>query len=82
MADQHTTDAPPPKTWDSRLPDTATLVLLAIVILFAVANSRSTKITWIVASSRAPLFVVVAICVAVGFAAGYLVAQRRAKPSG
>jgi uncharacterized integral membrane protein len=59
--------------------DTATIVLVGVVILFALFNSRSTKITWIVASSRAPLFVVIALCVAVGFAAGYLTAQRRGK---
>lgn len=65
----------------SRLPlgDTATIVLVAVVLLFALFNSRSTKITWIVASSRAPLFVVIGLCVAIGFAAGYLTAQRRAK---
>lgn len=81
MADQYTTDPPPETTKDSRVPDTATLVLLGIVILFAITNSRSTKITWVVASSRAPLFVVIAICVAIGFGAGYYAAQRRAKSS-
>lgn len=61
--------------WWQRL-DPVTLVIAVAVILFALANSRSTKITWIVASSRAPLFVVIAICVAGGFAAGYLTARR------
>lgn len=65
----------------SRFPggDTATIVLVAVILLFALFNSRSTKITWIVASSRAPLFVVIGLCVAVGFAAGYLTSQRRGK---
>lgn len=64
--------------WWQRL-DPVTIVIAVAVILFALANSRSTKITWIVASSRAPLFVVIAICVAGGFAAGYLTARRAAK---
>jgi uncharacterized integral membrane protein len=79
MADQYTTDPPAPAKSSSRVPDTATLVLLAVVILFAITNSRSTKITWVVASSRAPLFIVIGICVAIGFGAGYYTAQRRAK---
>lgn len=64
------------KPWWSRA-DPTTLVLAAAVVAFALANSRSTKITWIVASSRAPLFVVIAICVAAGFLAGYLTARRK-----
>lgn len=59
--------------------DFATIALVAVVVVFALANSRTTKISWIVASSRAPLFVVIAICVVIGFAAGFLFAQRRAK---
>ena len=82
MADQYAPDgAGPESKSSSRVPDTATLILLAFVVLFAIANSRSTKITWIVASSHAPLFVVVAICVAAGFLAGYLTAQRRGRSS-
>jgi uncharacterized integral membrane protein len=74
MTDQH--DAGPERTqWWARL-DPATIALAVAVLLFALANSRSTKITWIVASSHAPLFVVIAICVAAGFAAGYLTARR------
>lgn len=59
--------------------DISTLVLVGVVVLFAIVNSRSTKISWIFASSKAPLFVVIAICMVVGFAAGFLFAQRRGK---
>lgn len=59
--------------------DIGTLVLVGVVVLFAIVNSRSTKISWVVASSKAPLFVVIAICVVIGFAAGFLFAQRRGK---
>lgn len=80
MSDQYTADPPAPEQKSgSRLTDTTTLVLLAVVVVFALTNSRSTKITWLVASSRAPLFIVIGICVAVGFAAGYLTAQRKGK---
>ncbi|WP_354700951.1 hypothetical protein DSM112329_01244 [Paraconexibacter sp. AEG42_29] len=81
MATEDPTVAPPEEKSRLSNTDIATIALVAVVVVFAVANSRTTKISWVVASSKAPLFVVIAICVVVGFAAGFLFAQRRAKQS-
>jgi len=53
-------------------------VLVALIVLFALFNSQTVTIHWIVTTTETPLIVVIAGCGLVGFAAGYLVARRRA----
>jgi uncharacterized integral membrane protein len=53
-------------------------VLVAVIVLFALFNSQTVTIHWIVTTTDTPLIVVIAGCGLVGFAAGYLVARRRA----
>jgi uncharacterized integral membrane protein len=54
------------------------LVLLVLIVLFAVANSQTVTIHWIVTTTQTPMIVVIAGCGLVGFAVGYLFARRRA----
>ena len=53
-------------------------VLVALIVLFALFNSQTVTIHWIVTTTETPLIVVIVACGLVGFAAGYLVARRRA----
>jgi uncharacterized integral membrane protein len=55
----------------------ALAVLGALVVVFAVLNSQSVKIDWIVTTTRAPLIVVIILCGLAGFALGTLAARRR-----
>jgi uncharacterized integral membrane protein len=57
------------------------IVLGVLIVLFAAVNSQSVTIHWIVTTSQTPLIVVIVGCGLVGFAAGYLVARRRAAAS-
>jgi uncharacterized integral membrane protein len=54
-------------------------VLAGLLILFAALNSQSVTVHWIVTTTSAPLFVVIAGCGLVGFAAGYLTARHTAR---
>jgi uncharacterized integral membrane protein len=54
------------------------IVLVVLIVLFAVANSQSVTIHWIVTTTQTPMIVVIAGCGLIGFAAGWLVARRRA----
>lgn len=56
-----------------------TLVLLgAFAALFAVFNARQVEVRWIFGDPiQTPLILVIAVCLAVGFAGGWLVAKRR-----
>jgi uncharacterized integral membrane protein len=54
------------------------VVLLVLIVLFAVANSQTVTIHWVVTTTQTPMIVVIAGCGLVGFAVGYLVARRRA----
>jgi uncharacterized integral membrane protein len=54
------------------------VVLLVLIVLFAVANSQTVTIHWIVTTTQTPMIVVIAGCGLVGFAVGYLFARRRA----
>jgi uncharacterized integral membrane protein len=51
-------------------------VLGGLIVLFAALNSQSVTIHWLVSTTQTPLFVVIAACGLVGFAAGWLVAHR------
>jgi uncharacterized integral membrane protein len=49
-----------------------------LLALFAVFNLQTVKIHWIVGSTRTPLVVLIAICGALGFGAGWLVSRHMA----
>lgn len=55
------------------------IVLVAVVVVFALANTQDTKIDFIFGDVTLPLFVVIAVVGALGFGAGYLVRSRRDK---
>ena len=60
-------------------PKMITAVLLAVLVaLFAVVNSQTVTIHWIVTTSQTPLIVVIAGCGLVGFVVGWTFARRRA----
>lgn len=61
--------------------DVAALILGVVVIALALANRRSVKIDWIVTTWRTPLIVLIAGCLLVGMAVGYLAARRRERRS-
>jgi uncharacterized integral membrane protein len=54
------------------------VVLVVLIVLFAVANSQTVTIHWIVTTTQTPMIVVIAGCGLVGFAAGWMFARRRA----
>jgi uncharacterized integral membrane protein len=53
------------------------LVLAGAGVAFAVANFDEVKVDWIVADSRTPLIVVIALSMLIGAALGFLVSRRR-----
>jgi uncharacterized integral membrane protein len=55
----------------------AAFVLGAILVVFAVLNSQTVKVNWIVHTSTAPLIVVIVICALIGFVVGWLMSRRR-----
>jgi uncharacterized integral membrane protein len=55
------------------------VVLVAVVVIFAIANTQDVKIDFVVGDVTLPLFVVIAVVGAFGFGAGYLVRSRRDK---
>jgi uncharacterized integral membrane protein len=58
-------------------------ILALLVIVFAVLNSQTVKIKWIVTTTRMPLIVAIILIAAIGAAVGWLLgtrhAQKRAK---
>jgi len=54
------------------------VVLVVLIVLFAVANSQTVTIHWIVTTTQTPMIVVIAGCGLVGFAVGWMLARRRA----
>lgn len=56
----------------------AAYVAGGLLALFAVFNLQTVQIHWIVGSSRTPLIVLVALCGALGFGAGWLFSRHRA----
>jgi uncharacterized integral membrane protein len=57
-------------------------VLVVLIVLFAVANSQTVTIHWIVTTTQTPMIIVIAGCGLVGFAAGWMFARRRAASRG
>lgn len=53
-------------------------VLGVLLGVFAVLNSQSVRIHWIVATSDVPLIVVILGCGLIGFVVGWLLARHRA----
>lgn len=57
----------------------AAIVIGAFVVLFAVLNFQKTRVDLLFSSVSMPLFFVIAVCGALGFGAGFLVARHRAR---
>lgn len=55
------------------------LVLGALLAVFAVLNTGRVDVNWILGTGQTPLIVVIAVNLALGFAAGYLLARRGAR---
>jgi uncharacterized integral membrane protein len=55
---------------------TLVVVLLGLIVLFAVANSHTVGIDWVVTETRAPMVLVIGLSAGVGFLVGALVASR------
>jgi uncharacterized integral membrane protein len=58
------------------------VVLGAFVALFAILNSQSVQVHWLVRTTTTPLIVVIVMFGAIGFGAGWLLARRRAGRGG
>lgn len=56
------------------------LVLLAIIVGFALANTDTVEIDWIATTTRAPMVIVIAVSGGVGFLAGVLATYRTRAP--
>jgi uncharacterized integral membrane protein len=56
----------------------AAAVLAALVTLFAVLNSQTVRVHFIVTTTRVPMIVVIAVCAVIGVVVGWLIARRRA----
>ena len=54
----------------------AAAVLGAVLVLFAVLNSQDVRVHWLVTTTTGPLIIVILICGALGFAAGWLLVRR------
>ncbi len=55
-------------------------VVAVVVLLFAVVNTRSVKVEWLLGSPiKTPLIVVIVLTLAIGFAIGYLFAKFRGR---
>jgi uncharacterized integral membrane protein len=57
----------------------AAIVLVAIVVVFAIANTQDVKIDFVFGDVTLPLFVIIAVVGLLGFGAGWLVRGRRDK---
>ncbi len=54
-------------------------VIGGLIVLFALVNSQTVTIHWVVTTTQTPLIVVIAVCGLLGFAAGWLIARRAAQ---
>jgi uncharacterized integral membrane protein len=73
---QPTSDTTPDATKEQKARNIAIGILVLIVVLFALLNSQTVKIKWLVTSTRMPLIVAIVLSAAVGFAVGWLLARR------
>jgi uncharacterized integral membrane protein len=58
----------------------AATALGVLLILVGALNSQSVRIHWIVATTHAPLIIVILGCGGIGFVVCWLVARHRARP--
>lgn len=58
---------------------TLVVVLLALIVAFAVANSHTVGIDWVFAETQAPMVLVITLSGAAGFLIGALVTSRRSE---
>lgn len=58
---------------------TLVVVLLALIVVFAVANSHTVGVDWVFAETRAPMVLVITLSGAAGFLIGALVTARRSE---
>ncbi|MEX2135146.1 MAG: LapA family protein [Acidimicrobiia bacterium] len=58
---------------------TLVVVLLALIVVFAVANSHRVGVDWVIAETQAPMVLVITLSVAAGFLIGALVTSRRSE---
>lgn len=72
-----------PITGGARRRGSPTLVAAGVVgvvlVVFAVLNSQTVKIHWIVTTTRSPLILVIVVAGILGFAIGWFVSRRRAR---
>jgi len=54
-------------------------ILGVVLIVFAVLNSQTVKIHWIITTTRSPLILVIVVAGLLGFAIGWFVSRRRAR---
>ena len=52
------------------------VVLVLLVVLFAILNSQSVRMHWIVTTTNTPLFVILIVFAAIGFVVGWFVGRR------
>ncbi|MGI8802710.1 MAG: hypothetical protein ACR2KV_11145 [Solirubrobacteraceae bacterium] len=79
MESEHTplTDAPKPRRARPASGAIAGAGIGALVAVFAVLNSQSVEVNWIVSSTRTPLIVVLVLFLLVGLAAGRVIGSVR-----
>jgi uncharacterized integral membrane protein len=58
----------------------AATVLGALLTLFAVLNSQSVRVHWIVTTTHVPMIVVIVGCGLIGAGVSWLIARRRLEP--
>ena len=51
-------------------------LLVALVVVFAVLNSQSVRMHWIVTTTDTPLFILLVLFAVIGLAIGYIVGRR------
>ena len=51
-------------------------VLIVLIVVFAILNSQSVRMHWIVTTTTTPLFVVILIFAALGLLLGYILGTR------
>lgn len=55
------------------------VALTVVLVVFAIRNSQSVTIHWLVTTTETPLIIILAGCALIGFAAGWLFARRSAR---
>lgn len=51
-------------------------LLVVLIVVFALLNSQSVRMHWIVTTTDTPLFVILVLFAAIGLAIGYIVGRR------